>query len=201
MSKPLIAILRGITPEESTAVLEVLIEQGFDWIEVPLNSPDALQSIERMRQHAAETIHIGAGTVVTVEDVQRVCSAGGDFIVSPNCDTAVIRQTKALDMGSYPGVLTPTECFAAIHAGADALKLFPASMLGTSGVKAIRAVLPADMPVYAVGGVGPDNMAEWIASGVDGFGIGSALYQPGKSLADIAASARQFMTAWDSTQS
>ena len=197
MSRKLIAILRGITPAESEAVAEVLIEKGFDWIEVPLNSPDALGSIERIANRVGHLAHIGAGTVIEVEDVPRILNAGGTYIVSPNYDAEVIKKTKALGMGSYPGVFSPTECFAALKAGADALKLFPASMIGISGVKAIRAVLPADTDLYAVGGVTAENLDRWRASGIDGYGIGTALYKPGKSLTDIANAAQYFVRAYD----
>ena len=197
MSRKLIAILRGITPDESEAVAEVLIDKGFDWIEVPLNSPDVLVSIERIAKRFGDIAHIGAGTVTDSDEVPRILNAGGTYIVSPNCDIEVIKKTKALGMGSYPGVFTPTECFAALKAGADALKLFPASMMGVSGVEAIRAVLPDEIDLYAVGGVSVDNLAQWRACGVDGYGIGSALYKPGKSLADIAESAQRFVEAYD----
>ena len=197
MSRKLIAILRGITPDESEAVAEVLIDKGFDWIEVPLNSPDALVSISRMAKRFGQIAHIGAGTVTEVGDVSRIFEAGGTYIVSPNFDAEVIKKTKALGMGSYPGVHSPTECFAALKAGADALKLFPASMVGASGVKAMRAVLPVGTDLYAVGGVSAENLNEWRACGIDGFGIGTALYQPGKSLADIAIAAQQFVEAYD----
>lgn len=200
MSRRLMAILRGITPAEAEAVADTLLEAGIEWIEVPLNSPDALVSIERMRRHLGEQAQMGAGTVIDVNDVQRIHNVGGTFIVSPNCDVDVITQTKALDMVSYPGVFTPTECFAALNAGADALKVFPASLMGVSGVKAIRAVLPADTVLYAVGGVSADNLKAWLDGGIDGFGIGTALYQPGKSVAAIAAAAQSFVMAYDQWQ-
>ncbi|PWQ96017.1 2-dehydro-3-deoxy-6-phosphogalactonate aldolase [Leucothrix pacifica] len=197
MSRKLIAILRGITPDEAEAVAAVLLEEGFDWIEVPLNSPEAFLSIERIARSVGDVAHIGAGTVTDVDNVGRVQSAGGTYIVSPNYDADVIMRTKALGMGSYPGVFSPTECFAALKAGADALKLFPASMIGTSGVKAISAVLPASTDLYAVGGVSAENLSKWRDSGIDGYGIGTALYQPDKSLDDIRISARQFVKAYD----
>ena len=197
MTRKLIAILRGISPDEAEAVAEVLVDEGIHWIEVPLNSPEAPVSIERMRKHCGQDIHVGAGTVLDLADVQRIYDVGGDFIVSPNCDESLIRKTKSLGMSSYPGVFTPTECFSALQSGADALKLFPAAMMGTSGVRAIRDVLPAATELYAVGGVNSDNMADWLASGVNGFGIGSALYKPGKSIVDIAAAAQQFVAVYD----
>ena len=145
------------------------------------------------REHAV----IGAGTVLTVRDVGEVADAGGRLIVSPNCNAAVIAATKAKGMASWPGVMTPTECFAALEAGADGLKIFPASLIGPAGLKAIRAVLPKEAQVYAVGGAGPENFAEWRAAGADGFGMGTALYQPGMTVADVAARAAKIVAAFD----
>ena len=197
MNRKLIAILRGITPEEAEAVTEVLIDIGIDWLEVPLNSPQVFDSIELMTKRFSGQAHIGAGTVTTAADVLRVNDVGGTFIVSPNCDQAVIEKTKDLGMGSYPGVFTPTECFAALKWGADALKLFPASLMGTSGVSAIRAVLPTETEIFAVGGVDATNIEEWKNAGINGFGIGSALYQSGKSLSAVSESAHEFVKAYD----
>ncbi|WP_299870818.1 2-dehydro-3-deoxy-6-phosphogalactonate aldolase [uncultured Cocleimonas sp.] len=196
-SRKLIAILRGITPDEAESVSEMLVEKGFDWIEVPLNSPNAFDSIERMAKHLGERAHIGAGTVLNEDDIIRIKEAGGTFIVSPNFDIDVVQQTKKLNMGSYPGVLTPSECFAALKAGADALKLFPATAIGGVNIQAMRAVLPEATDLYAVGGCNPENLGEWLSYGVDGFGIGSALYKPGKSVAEIAKSAEAFVEAFD----
>ncbi len=196
MSQELIAILRGIEPDEAVAVTQELINSGIHTIEVPLNSPEALTSIARMCQQFGHEYQIGAGTVVSADDVLRVSEAGGSFIVSPNCNESVIKQTKALGMKSYPGVFTVTECFAALEYGADALKLFPASILGPSGVSAIRAVLPKTTKLYAVGGVDTTNMTSWIEAGIDGFGIGSSLYKPGKSISDISSVAREFVTTY-----
>lgn len=192
----LIAILRGITPPEAAAAARVLVAAGISRIEVPLNSPDPFASIKAMAA-ATPNAEIGAGTVLTVEDVGRVKAAGGSLVVSPNCDPDVIRATRAQGMASWPGVMTPTECFAAIRAGATGLKLFPGSLIGPDGLKALRAVLPRDLPVYAVGGAGPANFADWAKAGAQGFGIGTALYTPGLSTDEIATRAAAIVAAYD----
>ncbi len=193
----LIAILRGLTPQEALPVMDVLLKAGITRIEVPMNSPDPLVSIGAMVREGGDSAMIGAGTVLNVADVQAVSDVGGSLIVSPNCDPGVIAKSRALGMQSWPGVMTPTECFAALQAGASGLKLFPASLIGPDGLKAIRAVLPKGTQVYAVGGAGPANFADWRRAGCDGFGIGTALYTPGLGLAEIAARAANIVAAYD----
>ena len=198
--RPLIAILRGVSTDEAAAMAEVLVAAGITQIEVPLNSPTPFASIAAMKSAVGADAIIGAGTVLSTDDVGRVRDAGGELIVSPNCDQRVIMATKAAGMASWPGVMTPTECFAALKAGADGLKIFPASILGPDGIKAIRAVLPKGTLVYAVGGAGAENFGEWMAASADGFGIGSALYKPGLSVDDVAARAKGMVAAYEAAR-
>lgn len=194
---PMVAILRGIRPEVVEAVGDVLVEAGFRLIEVPLNSPDPLDSIERLAKRVGELAHVGAGTVLSVEQVERVHNAGGEMIVSPNTNPSVIAATAARGMTSLPGYFTPSEAFAALEAGANGLKLFPAEAATPAVVKAQRAVLPRDVPLLAVGGITPQTLQPWHVAGANGFGLGSALYGAGMHVRQIAENARAFVTAWE----
>ena len=193
---PLVAILRGLQPDEAVAVGRTLVASGFGVLEVPLNRPGALECIERLARELPAEVLVGGGTMLTVADVERVHSAGGRLMVAPNCDAQVIERAVALGMLAAPGVATPTEAFVALQAGAHALKLFPAEMVGHGGLKALKSVLPAGTPLWPVGGVSPESMAPWVAAGATGFGIGSQLYTPGKPLEAIAAVAARFIAAW-----
>lgn len=192
---PLVAILRGLTPDEAEPVGDALIEAGFRLIEVPLNSPRPLESIARLVARFGEVATIGAGTVTTVAQVGDVRDAGGTLIVSPHTDERVIAATAATGLVSLPGFLTPSEAFAALGAGAHALKLFPAEAASPAVLKAQRAVLPRDVPVLAVGGIDPEKMAPWLAAGANGFGLGSALYRPGFTAAQVSERAQSFVAA------
>ncbi len=192
---PLVAVLRGLTPGEAEAVGDALIDAGFTLLEVPLNSPDPLVSIAAMAKRYAGRAIVGAGTVLTTDDVAAVADAGGELIVSPNTDPAVIRAAVARGLISLPGYYTPSEAFAALAAGAHGLKLFPAEGAPPAFLKAQRAVLPKATKVLAVGGITPDTMPAWHAAGADGFGLGSNLYRAGKSAADVARDATAFVSA------
>lgn len=191
---PLVAILRGLTPAEAPAIGAALVDSGFRLIEVPLNSPRPLDSIARLAQAFPQAL-VGAGTVLSAEAVREVRAAGGQLIVSPNFDPAVVREAVALGLACLPGVMTPSEAFAALAAGAHGLKLFPAEMVSPAVLKALRAVLPRGVPVLPVGGITPAGMAAYLAAGASGFGIGSALYAPGKSAAAVREAALQFAAA------
>ena len=193
---PLVAILRGLAPDEAVATGRAIVAAGFRVLEVPLNSPQPLDSIARLAEALGADVLVGAGTVMTPAQVDAVANAGGRLIVMPHADTSVIRAAKAAGLLCVPGVATPTEAFAALAAGADGLKLFPAEQFSPAVLKAWRAVLPRAVPVLPVGGIAPDTMAPWIAAGAAGFGIGSALYAPGRSLDDTTQRARAFAQAW-----
>jgi 2-dehydro-3-deoxyphosphogalactonate aldolase len=195
--RPLVAILRGIRPAEAAGAFEALVGAGIGLIEVPLNSPEPLESIKRMASTARGRAKVGAGTVLTVDDVAAVKAAGGTIIVSPNRDDEVIRATKRAGLDSYPGVFTATEALGALAAGADALKFFPGDILGPNGIKAIAAILPKGIPLLAVGGVDAGNIADYLKAGVAGFGIGSSLYKPGMSVDEIGERAAAMVAAYD----
>jgi 2-dehydro-3-deoxyphosphogalactonate aldolase len=189
---PLIAILRGLTPAEAPAIGQALVDSGFAIIEVPLNSPEPLHSIATLSRLFPNTL-IGAGTVLNAQQVKDVHAAGGRLVVAPNFNPAVVAQALALNMVVLPGVATPTEAFAALGAGAHGLKLFPAEMISPATVKALRAVLPKDAALMPVGGITPDNMAAYRTAGASGFGLGSALYAPGRSAEQVRAAAQNFV--------
>jgi 2-dehydro-3-deoxyphosphogalactonate aldolase len=190
---PLVAIIRGVTPGEAEAIGAAIFEAGIRIIEVPLNSPDPLASIERLAARFGETALIGAGTVLDPADVARVARAGGRIIVSPNTHVPVIEAAAAAGLVSLPGFFTPSEAFAALRAGATGLKLFPAEGAAPGVVKALRAVVPRDVPVLIVGGIGPGNMSPWTEAGADGFGLGSGLYRPGQSAEETGSKARAYV--------
>jgi 2-dehydro-3-deoxyphosphogalactonate aldolase len=198
--RQIIAILRGLTPPEAINVCRTLVEAGISLIEVPLNSPKPFDSIANAARALAGRAEIGAGTVLAVEDVDRLHQVGGSFVVSPDTNEAVIRRTRELGMASYPGVFTPTDAFRAIRAGATGLKFFPAEVLGTKGIKAVKAVLPKDLPLYAVGGASPDNFREYFEAGCAGFGLGSYIFRPGMDLGEIERRARAAVAAYDEGQ-
>ena len=192
---PLVAILRGLTPAEAAAVGDAIVAPGFRLLEVPLNSPEPLESIARLARRFGDRATIGAGTVLRVEQIAQVADAGGRIIVSPNAHVEVIAATARAGLVSSPGYFTPTEAFAALEAGAHVLKLFPAEAASPAVVKAQRAVVPRHVPLLVVGGISPDKMADYFAAGADGFGLGGALYRPGQAPEQIAAQARAFVAA------
>ncbi|QTP60101.1 2-dehydro-3-deoxy-6-phosphogalactonate aldolase [Billgrantia antri] len=199
MRLPLIGILRGVTPGEAVAVGEAVLAAGITTLEVPLNSPDPLESIRCLVEALGDRALVGAGTVLGVDEVRAVHAVGGRLVVSPNCRPDVIEETRRLGMQSWPGVLTPTEAFDALDAGATGLKLFPAVQVGVEGMRALRAVLPNGTRLYAVGGIGAAEFAAWRAAGVDGAGLGGALYRPGQSPEQVGEQARALVAAWRAT--
>jgi 2-dehydro-3-deoxyphosphogalactonate aldolase len=192
---PLVAILRGLKPGEALAIGDVLVGAGFRLLEVPLNSPQPLESIAILRQQFPQAL-VGAGTVLTAQDVRDVAAAGGELIVAPNFSREVVVETVRLDMVSLPGIMTPTEAFAALDAGAHGLKLFPAELASPAVVKAMLAVLPKGTPLVPVGGIGANNLQDWHAAGVAGFGLGSSLYKPGDDAAAVRAKVVAIVAAW-----
>lgn len=197
LDPPLVAILRGLPAEDAAAVGVALFEAGFKAVEVPLNRPGALQGIAVLAAMAPPGSLIGAGTVMSARDVTAVAEAGGRLIVCPHCDPAVIEQAVALGLWCVPGVGTATEAFTALRHGAHGLKLFPAEVWGPKGLKALKAVLPEGTPLWPVGGVAADNLAQWTAAGATGFGIGGQLYQPGDAAQVVGQRAREFLQAWE----
>jgi 2-dehydro-3-deoxyphosphogalactonate aldolase len=198
---PIIAILRGLTAMDAVAVGTALIDAGIRMIEVPLNSPDPLSSIARLHHHFGRHALIGAGTVLSVKAVDAVAEAGGRLIVSPNVDAGVIARAVELELEPLPGFLSATEAFSAIRAGASRLKLFPAGSVSRSHVKAIREILPGDIEIWAVGGTGAHDLAQWLDSGVRGIGVGGSLYKPGDSGEIVGQRARTLIEAWHSANS
>ena len=192
----IIAILRGVSPDEVIAVGQALYDQGVRIVEVPLNSPEPFTSIEKLAKVFGEKMVVGAGTVLSVQDVNLLKDHGGQISVSPDCNPETIARAVALGLDPLPGVFTPTEAFAAIRAGAKHLKLFPAEAASPQTIKAWKAVLPKHVKVHAVGGVTPANMNDWISAGASGFGIGSSIYKPGMTLAQVSESAHSLVTAW-----
>ena len=193
---PLVAILRGLEPERAAEVGGVLFDAGFRIVEVPLNRPGALQGIAAIAADAPRDALVGGGTMLSTADVDAVHAAGGRLMVSPNCNPAVIAHAASLGMVTAPGIATPTEAFAALEAGAQVLKLFPAEVIGTAGLKALLSVLPGGTPVWPVGGITPASLAAWRQAGAAGFGIGGALFQPGIGLDALRTSAQAFVAAW-----
>ena len=200
MNRNIIAILRGVKPKEVLDIAHIIVRAGISQVEVPLNSPSAFKSIELLRDEFEGSIQIGAGTVTNIKQVEILARIGVNFIVSPNFDSGVVKATKAANILSYPGVITPTECFSALNCGADGLKFFPASLIGEENLIALKAVLPEDIPLFMVGGVGPKNFLSWIKAGATGFGIGSGLYKAGESSEVVSKKAESIVLAYDEAQ-
>jgi|TARA_B100001146_G_scaffold28103_2_gene21078 2-dehydro-3-deoxyphosphogalactonate aldolase len=197
MNRNIIAILRGVKPKEVLDIAHVIVKAGISQVEVPLNSPSAFESIELLRDEFEGSIQFGAGTVTDIKQVEVLAKIGVNFIVSPNFDPVVVKATKKADILSYPGVITPTECFSALNCGADGLKFFPASLIGENNLIALKAVLPSNIPLFMVGGVGPKNFASWIKAGATGFGIGSGLYKAGDSSEIVGKKAESIVLSYD----
>lgn len=197
MKRPLVAILRGVRPEEAAGIVGALIDSGMTAIEIPLNSPDPFRSIELAVKRAPAGTLIGAGTVLTLDDVARLHDAGGQLMVAPNVDPEIIAGARARGMVTMPGVFSPTEALLAARAGASGLKFFPASVLGAAGITAIRAVLPRDLMIAAVGGVSDSNFADYVKAGITAFGLGGSLYKPGMTAAQVADRAGATIEAYD----
>lgn len=196
---PLVAILRGLAPFEALDVGAALFDAGFRMLEVPLNRPGAIECIGLLARHAPAGALVGGGTMLTLEHVREVHAAGGRLMVSPNCEPEVIRLAADMGMFCAPGVATPTEAFRALAAGAQALKIFPAEMVGPAGLKAMKAILPDGIPLWPVGGIKPETMAQWRKAGATGFGIGGALFTPGMTALEIGTRARAYVDAWRAT--
>ncbi len=190
---PLVAILRGLAPDQAEAVGDILFEAGFRLLEVPLNSPDPFTSIQILADKLGEHALIGAGTVTTVQEVDQVVAAGGRLIISPHCDPEIIRKSKASGCISLPGIMTPSEAFSALRAGADGLKLFPCEIIGPNGFKAMKAILPKDVMTFPVGGINPEIIPKYWELGASGFGIGSALFKEGKPMAELKKDAENYV--------
>lgn len=193
---PLVAILRGVTPDEVVLIGQALVGTGFAIVEVPLNSPRPIESVRRLADALGSDVLVGAGTVTEAAQVRQIADAGGRLVVSPHFDSGVVRAAKDAGLVAVPGIATPSEGFAALAAGADALKLFPAELLTPAVLKAMRSVFPRETRFLPVGGITPDTMAPYVAAGAAGFGLGSALYKPGDTAERVAASAEAFVTAW-----
>ncbi|MGI9402809.1 MAG: 2-dehydro-3-deoxy-6-phosphogalactonate aldolase [Rhizobiaceae bacterium] len=198
MNRNIIAILRGVRPDEVLPIGQALLEAGITQVEVPMNSPDPLESIGVLVDAYGDRALIGAGTVLTTQEVRDIRAVGGRLIVSPNCNPEVIDATVAAGMTSYPGVVSPTECFTALRHGADGLKFFPSMQVGPKGLEAVLSVLPKGTQTFAVGGVGPANFKDWLDAGCTGFGIGSGIYKAGYIAEEVGRRAVEIVTAFDS---
>ena len=197
MSRNIIAILRGVRPNEVLEIAQTIADSGINQIEVPMNSPDVFDSIQLLHDEMKDFISVGAGTVTNIDQVKILEEIGIDFIVSPNFDPEVVAATKQANMMSYPGVITPTECFSALKYGADGLKFFPATLLGETNLIALKAVLPENVPLYMVGGVGPENFSSWFEAGATGFGIGSGIYKAGDNSTSVARKSKLIVQSYD----